>query len=180
MIEGKLSRRYARAFFYLAAESGHEEEIGQEIERFIKVYGAGHLEKVLNNPAFGLEARKRVTVNLAEELQLSSLSVRFLSLLLDRDRLGHVHSIAFHYRRFQDEALGRVKASVTGAKPLDGASLERLITALERISGKKVVLEERTDPELLGGLVLHMEGKVYDGSLRTQLENLKKQIEEGY
>ena len=59
MIEGSLSRRYTRALFQLARESGQEEKIGQEIEGFLGVYAGGQLQKVLTNPAFGMDSRKR-------------------------------------------------------------------------------------------------------------------------
>ena len=180
MIEGKLSRRYATALFQLAVESRREEEIGQEMERFASAYASAHLSSVLNNPAFEVEMRKKIAAKVAEELQLSSLSLHFLSLLLDRDRLASLPSIVFHYRRLQDEAQGRIEARVVGAGPLGSEALEKLRAALEKISAKQVVLNEETDSGLLGGVVVHMEGKVYDGSLRTQLEKMRKQIEEGY
>ncbi len=180
MIEGKLSRRYATALFQLAAQSHREEEVGQELERFASVYDAAHLSSVLNNPAFEMEKRKRIAAQVAGELGLSSLVVHFLCLLIDRDRLQNFPSIVFHYRRLQDETLGRIKARVVAASPLGREMLEKLRLALEKVSAKKVVLGEEVNPALLGGLVIHMEGKVYDGSLRTQLEKMRKQIEEGY
>lgn len=180
MIEGKLSRRYAKALFQLAVEERKVEEIGQELERFASVYASVHLSSVLNNPAFEVETRKRIAAQIANELRLSPLTIHFLSLLIDRHRLVSLPSIVFHFRRLQDEALGRIKARVAAASPLGSEVMDKLGVALEKISGKKVVLGEEIDPKILGGLVIHMEGKVYDGSLRAQLEKMRKQIEEGY
>ncbi len=180
MIEGKLSRRYATALFQLAVESHREEEVRQELERFASAYASVHLASVLNNPAFEVETRKRIAARIAGELRLSPLTVHFLSLLIDRHRLASLPSVVFHFRRLQDEALGRIEARVFAAAPLGSEVLDKLRTALEKIAAKKVVLSAETDTTLLGGLVIHMEGKVYDGSLRTQLEKMRKQIEEGY
>ena len=179
MIEGKLSRRYATALFQLASEAARDEEARQELERFAAACGVAALSTVLTNPAFNLQSRKRIVVQVAEQLKLSPLVIQFISLLLDRDRLDHLQSILFYYRRLQDVARGRVQARVTAASSLGAEELERLYSALKSISGKEVVLDEETDAKLLGGLVVHIEGKIYDGSVRTQLERMGKQIEQG-
>jgi F-type H+-transporting ATPase subunit delta len=180
MIAGKLTRRYAVAIFQLATEAVKDEEVGQELGRFCSVFGVPALSAVLTNPAFSVQSRKRVAVQVAEELKLSSLVIRFLSLLIDRDRLSYLQSIVVYYRRLQDEAHGRVQAGVMSATPLEAQEIDKVRSALKALTGKEVVLEEKTDAELLGGVVVEMEGKVYDGSLRTQLERLRKQIEQGY
>jgi F-type H+-transporting ATPase subunit delta len=180
MIEGKLSRRYASALFQLAREAGRDEETRQELESFEAAYSVPPLSTVLNNPAFDLQSRKKVVVQVAEQMKLSPVATHFLSLLLERDRLGHLESIIFHYRRLQDAARGRVQARVAGAAPLGAEGHERLRAVLKGISGKEVVLTEETDAGLLGGMVVQMEGKIYDGSVRTQLAAMKKRIERGY
>lgn len=180
MIEGSLSRRYAKALFQLAAEAGREEEVGQEISRYAEVYTTSALFRVVSNRALAVRARKNVVVEVARSVGLSSLTIHFLSLLVDRDRVGILPSIASRYRRLLDEAKGRVEARVVAAGPLDSEMLEKLRTALEKISGKKVILHEETDPGLIGGVRIELEGRVYDGSVRTQLEKMKQRIERGY
>jgi F-type H+-transporting ATPase subunit delta len=180
MIEGKLSRRYATALFQLARDAKREEETLQELERIGSVYSAPPLSAVLNNPAFRIDSRKRLVLEVAHRLNLSSLTVRLLSLLLDRDRLNYLESITVYYRRLQDEALGRVHAKVIAAASLTSGDLDHFRAALSGISGKNVVLEQATETRLIGGLVVEMEGRIYDGSLRTQLEKMTKQIEQGY
>jgi F-type H+-transporting ATPase subunit delta len=178
MIVGKLSRRYAAALFQLASEKNKIEETGSELERFEGICSSTPLGAVLNNPAFEIRQRKSVAIRAAEHLQLSPLSIHFLSLLIDRDRLSGLDSILAFYRRFEDEARGRVKAKVVAAAPLGPETAQQLRSALETLSGKEVIVTEETDPALLGGLVLHLEGKIYDGSVRTQLEKMRKQIEQ--
>jgi F-type H+-transporting ATPase subunit delta len=58
--------------------------------------------------------------------------------------------------------------------------IERLREVLGGISGKQVVLHQETDPGLIGGLLVELAGKVYDGSVRTQLEKMKARIPRGY
>lgn len=175
MTEG-LSRRYAKALFQLAREDGHGEDIGREIEEFSSACTDSELQHVLTNPAFGLESRKKVLVQVAKSQRLSSLATRFLSLLLERDRLPHLPAVVATYRRLLNEARGRVEGKVVGAAPLDSPMLEQLRAALRKISGKEVVLQQESDAALIGGLLVELEGKIYDGSVRAQLEKMKERI----
>lgn len=72
MVEGSLSRRYAKALFQLALEGNQEEKVGQEVERFVAVYKDSPLAAALNNPAFAVRSRKNVLVQVARELKLST------------------------------------------------------------------------------------------------------------
>jgi len=180
MIEGSLSRRYTKALFELAREESQEEGIGREIEQFYAAYSGSELQQVLTNPTVGLESRKNIVVRVTQSQRLSSLTVRFLSLLLERDRLTYLPAIVSYYRRLLNEVRGRVEAKVSGASPLEPPMLEQLRKVLREISGKEVVLQEESDPDLIGGILIELEGKVYDGSVRTQLEKMKQRIARGY
>jgi F-type H+-transporting ATPase subunit delta len=180
MTEGSLGRRYAKALFQLAREAGQEEKIGQELEQFDVAYTESDLKQVLVNPAFALEVRKKILAQVTQAEQLSELTRHFLSLLADRDRLSHLAGIVSCYRRLLNEAKGRVEAKVVSVSALEPDRLAQLRGELRGVSGKDVVLQQETDPELLGGLLVELEGKVYDGSIRTQLENMKQRIARGY
>jgi F-type H+-transporting ATPase subunit delta len=179
MIEGSLSRRYTRALFQLAREAGEEEKIGAEIEQFFSAHEQSDLRKVLTNPAFPAAARKAILKQVIAGQQLSPLTGKFLSLLLERDRLDYLPGIVSNYRRLLNEAKGRVEARVVSAMALDGASIDQLRERLRGLSGKDVVLQQETDPALLGGLFVELEGRVYDGTIRTQLEKMKQRIARG-
>jgi F-type H+-transporting ATPase subunit delta len=179
MIEGRLSRRYTRALFQLAREAGAEERIGQEIDQFFSVYNGSDLQKVLINPTFAVPARKKILAQVTQSQQLSALTVKFLSLLLERDRLVELAGIVSCYRRLLNEAKGRVEAKVVSTGALDPAMVEQLRERLRGLAGKEVLLQQETNPSLLGGLWVELEGKVYDGSIRTQLEKMKQRIARG-
>jgi len=78
MIEGSLSRRYTKALFQLAREDRREEQIGREIEEFHTVYSASELHKVLTNPAFAVDTRKKILTQVIQSQQLSPLTAHFL------------------------------------------------------------------------------------------------------
>jgi F-type H+-transporting ATPase subunit delta len=180
MIEGSLSRRYTKALFELAREAGQEEKIGQEIESFLQAYTGSQLHTVLTNPAFGTGSRKRIVIEISNKLQLSILAIHFLSLLLEHDRLTYLPSIVARYRRLLNEAKGRVEAKVVGASALETTMLDRLSQVLHGMSGKEIVMHQQIDASLIGGVLLEFEGKVFDGSVRTQLDNMKQRIARGY
>ena len=180
MIEGSLSRRYSKALFELAREAEREENVGQEIEAFLSAYSGSELPTVLNNPAFGLDSRKKILIEVARKIQLTPLSEHFLSLLLERDRLSFLPAIVTSYRRLLNAAKGRVEAKIVSAAPLEPGAVERLLDSLRRVSGKNVILQQESDPKLIGGLVMELEGKIYDGSVRRQLEKMTQRIARSY
>jgi F-type H+-transporting ATPase subunit delta len=180
MIGGSLSRRYAKALFELALAERREEEVGQEIERFAGVFQDAALNSVLNNPAFAVGSRRKIVAEIARHLQLSPLVIHFLSLLVERDRLSYFPAIVERYRRLLDEKKGQAEARVIAAAPLEESDVNQLRAALEKISGKRVVMQQKTDSSLIGGVVIHLEGKSYDGSVRTQLDKMRKQVEQAH
>jgi F-type H+-transporting ATPase subunit delta len=182
MIEGSLSRRYSKALYELAREDEREESVGLEIEAFLEAYsGSGsELPRVLNNPAFALDGRKKILIEVARSLHLTPLSEHFLLLLLERDRLSFLPAIVTGYRHLLNAAKGRVEAKIVSAAPLGSGVVEQLRDSLRRLSGKDVVVREENDPELIGGLVIELEGKVYDGSVRTQVEKMAQRSARGY
>lgn len=179
MIQGGLSRRYAKGLFLLALEGRREEEAAQEIERFAAGYENGPLPSVLNNPAFDPRDRKKILIEVARGFQLSPMVAHFLCLLLDRGRLNLLASIPSHYRRLLDEVKGRLQARLVTASPMEESTLERFRDALRKISSKEIVLNAETDPELIGGAVVEIEGKIYDASVRAHLDKIKEHLEKG-
>ena len=176
MVEGSLSRRYAKALFQLAREAGNEEVVGAQVEEFLAAYNHSELQVVLTNPAFGVEVRKKILSQVVVSQQLSPLAAHFLALLLERDRLSHLGGIVNRYRRLLNDAKGRVEAKVVSASALDAVMIDSLSQRLRSLSGKEVLLQQEVNPDLLGGLLVELEGKVYDGSIRTQLEKMKQRI----
>jgi F-type H+-transporting ATPase subunit delta len=179
MIAGALGRRYAKALFALALSQRSEEATEQALQALLEAYRGTPLSRLLTNPALPLAKRKALLAEIARAGGASPLLARFLEVLLERRRLPLLPSIASHYRRLYNDHRGRVDAQVTSADGLDAAAEEHLKQALARLSGKEVLLQAKSDPELLGGLVVEIEGKTYDGSVRTQIRRLRQRIARG-
>lgn len=175
MTEGSVPRRYARALFDLGMEAGVPDRLGADLERFVALtrLGDGALGAVMANPVYTTSERAKVLEQVLPRLALHELTVRFLRLLLDKDRMAIVADILREYQAIADRQANRVRASVTTAFELTPAMRDEVARALAAATGKEVVLETTVDPSLLGGIVARVGSTLYDASLRTRLDRLQ-------
>ena len=177
MVVGSLARRYARAIMELAIAANLVDKIGADLRGLAAAYKtAPELGEVLGNASFKKTQRRAIVDALLTRLGAQPLTKTFLNLLLDKERLAVVPDIAREIDAMIEQRAGRVQAVVTSATALTPAQLTQLTATLERLSGKKVVIAKKEDPNLLGGVVAKVGDVVYDGSLRTQLRILRDQL----
>lgn len=174
-----IARRYAKAIVAVAQEQNSLEQTGDELRLLRAVAEDQQIAHGLANPLLSSSARRGLARAIAENLKLRPIMRDFLSLLADHRRLDQLIGIADQYQRILDDILGRVRATITSATPLTPDQLQAINAALAKQTGRSVLAEERVDKDLLGGVVVDIEGKVYDGSLRTQLEALATSIAGG-
>ncbi len=177
MPAGIAPRRYARALFALARDDGKVAEVRAEL----RALGAlleqnAELRDVLMQPLHPAATRLRVLDAVAEALGAGALLRRFFAYLIDQRRLVAFREIEAEFVRLADEAAGRVQARVVTAQPLSPAQRERLTRALAARAGRAVELDVKVDPELVGGLVAQLGDMVYDGSVQTQLAQLRSAL----
>ncbi|MDP2307226.1 MAG: ATP synthase F1 subunit delta [Pseudomonadota bacterium] len=174
MVEGSLARRYAKSMLEIGREENQVDRFGDDLQRFGRlIEGTPELRNVMSNPVFTHAERRAVLDRFTPGLALHPITINFLRLLLDKDRFAALSNIVREYRALSDAEAGRVRATVTTAAELTPVMREAVGRALTQTTGKKVVLESRVDPSLLGGLVAQVGGRVYDASLRTRLERLQ-------
>jgi F-type H+-transporting ATPase subunit delta len=179
MIMGSIARRYAKALFSLAVEKGRVEPWSESLQSLKEgVEGSPDLREVLSNPVYSREQRRAIVEKLAAALRLESEPANLLFLLGDRNRLGYLGAIVDTFRALADEHLGRVRAKVTSAVPLDTSAAQAIADRLSQATKATVLLDREVDPALLGGVVAQVGSLVYDGSLRTQLEDLRRQLKQ--
>jgi F-type H+-transporting ATPase subunit delta len=177
VITGSLARRYAKALLEIGVKQSTYDALGRELDRLAETFTKSpELRTALENLVFPLEKRRQVLEELARKLALSKTVRNFVMLLLEKGRIAHLPDIARAHRALVDEHAGRVRATVISARPLDPALEARLKAALEKQSGKTVLLEKREDPSIIGGLVTQLGDLLYDGSVRTQLAQLREQL----
>ncbi|HEX9051853.1 MAG TPA: ATP synthase F1 subunit delta [Anaeromyxobacter sp.] len=179
MVIGPIARRYAKALFSLAVESGRAEPWAKSLEALREaVLASPDLRDVLSNPVYSREQRRAIVEKLAAALKLDAEPANLLFLLGDRNRLGYLAAIVDTFRELADHHLGRLRATVTSAVKLDDQAAQAIADELSRKHGAQILLDRAVDPALLGGVVAQVGSLVYDGSVRTQLEDLRKQLKQ--
>ncbi len=174
---GSVSRRYARALFDLGRDKGDVEALGRELDVLAGIYASSlELRQTLENPIFKSDEKRAIVEKVLQQAAPSPVLRNFALLLLERRRIGKLPMIARAYQEMVDVQLGRVRAAVTSAKPLDATAQGEIQRALERRTGKKVIMNTSVDPELIGGVVARVGDLVLDGSLRTRLATLGSRI----
>jgi F-type H+-transporting ATPase subunit delta len=179
MPSGAVARRYAKALFQLAREQDAVEQVMGELESLSATLGESpELRDVLLRPLHPAAERRKVLEALSDKLQCGALVRRFASFLIDRRRLVDFGAIRGEFRRLADEAAGIVHAQVRSASPLDEQQRARLASVLSGRVGANVALEVQVDESLIGGLVAQVGDLVFDGSLRTQLRQIRSGLSE--
>jgi F-type H+-transporting ATPase subunit delta len=138
------------------------------------------LADVLLQPLYPVEQRRAVLNAVADRLQAGSLLRRFYQVLIDHRRLLDFEEIRAEFARLADEQAGVQRARVRSARALSDAQQERLRRALGARLGREIALEVSVEPALLGGLVAQVGDLVFDGSLRTQLRQLRSSLASGH
>ena len=169
------ARRYARALLDVAQQS--DPAAVREELRAVRALLEQHSElaEALAHPALPA-AKKRSVLRAALELKLSAPVLRLLELLVERGRLGLLGAIEGAYGALFNAQRGVATAEAVSAAPLGAEERRALTAALERASGLRIELEAREDPALLGGLLVRMGGRSYDGSVRGRLRALRERL----
>ncbi|HEY7745301.1 MAG TPA: ATP synthase F1 subunit delta [Desulfuromonadales bacterium] len=180
MSSSAISRRYAKALVDLGAEQKMVERYGDELARVSSAFAAeSALRLILESPTFPAEKKTAILVDLTEKLQLSGGMKSFLGLLLAKDRIQYLAQIEGNYRQLADELSGILRARIISAAELDAGQCATIRASLEKQSGKKVELKVDIEPSLIGGVQVEIGGKVFDGSVKTQLKRIEDTLKKG-
>jgi F-type H+-transporting ATPase subunit delta len=172
-----LGRRYGRALLDVASEQQKVGPVFQNLVDLTSTWDSSEeLRAIFENPSFGAEARKTVLQAIGQQLELDPIVIRSLELLSDRRRMRFLPDVVLAYRDLAEEREGRVRAEVVTASPMPESYFAELQRMLEKVTGKKVILLKREDASLIGGVVTRVGDKVYDGSVRTRLAELKDEL----
>jgi F-type H+-transporting ATPase subunit delta len=178
MADRSIARRYARAFIELAEEAGAVEAGGADLDRALAAVRAhdDQLLQPLSNPVFTHEERSGVLQAVVPKLGVGALTRNLLFVLLDKGRFGLLPEVVQVFHEFADEKAGRVRVLVQTAAPLTPQLETEVIAALEKVTGKDVIIETQVDERLIGGIVARVGSVVYDASIRTRIENIKQRL----
>lgn len=169
-----VARRYARALLAIGEEEKRLDALTREVRALgDAVASSPELQSLLSNPIVAPQSRHAVMADIAARLGLSPVVRNAALLLTDRRRGASLPAIADALEGLVDERSGKVKAEVTSAAPLSDAQAARIQASLERLTGRKISLARKVDPALIGGVVTRVGDRVFDGSVRTRLEQIR-------
>jgi len=173
-----IARRYAAAL--ADAAGGNAGTVKEELAAWKGlILDNAELASVFGNPAIASTQKENIINELIARTKPSATTANFVRVLLQNGRIMNIGDISSRFEAELAERSGNVSAKVTTARGLSDEQAAELKANLEKLTGKTVALELNTDSELLGGVVAQVGSTIYDNSVRTQLENLRKQIING-
>lgn len=175
--EQRVARVYAEALLNAAEKQNQADEILEELRSLIgELFQADPaIEVFFSSAAVGRKTKAEV-IRTTFEGHVSQTFLNFLLVLNDHERLDLLRPILKAALELRDQRARRIRVQVRSAVTLPEDQRERLRQELERDFQLEPVLETQVDPELLGGVVVKVGDWLYDGSIRTQLENLRRQL----
>lgn len=177
MIDTTLARRYAKALVEIGQANNSLDKYGQNLADLCQLVQASHdFREVLLNPVFTKEDKKKISGEILKKIDTDTMVANFVNVLIDRKRIDQLEGIEEAFREEVDEIRGIKRGEVTSADPLSPDELARVTDSLSTMSGKKVIVSAKVDPSLIGGLVAKVGDMVFDGTIRTQLNQLKESL----
>ena len=171
------SLQYANALADIALEQGAAEPVLNQVADFTAAFREStELRNVLESPAVHRQSKHEVVEKLAARLGASKIVRNFLFVVIDHGRTALLPEIAEAFQEVVRQRQGIAEAEVVSAMELNPWQKNELLQTLERKTGKKIQATYRLEPGLLGGVRVRVGDTVFDGSVRTQLEQMREQL----
>ncbi|HUP62329.1 MAG TPA: ATP synthase F1 subunit delta [Thermoanaerobaculia bacterium] len=173
----RFARPYAHAIMDAAGSPQKANELRGELLRFEKAMrDSAELREFFANPAIDEATKLSVAQKLAGRMQLSDLAVKALEVLVRFHRINDISAILAALAAYVNQALGVAVAEVRSAKNLSADEIAQLADTLSRKVGKKVELDIRTDPALLGGFVARIGSEIWDASVIGKIHKFRESL----
>ncbi len=175
-----IARRYAKALLMIGKEDGQTETYKEELSGIAElIQREKALEQALANPLYDTAGRRKVLVAVIDKMNLSTVMNSFLLLVFEKGRVGFIGSINDFYQKLADELKGVARASLVSATELSSEAVDKIRVSLSNRTGKDIILDIEQDPTLIGGIVTRIGDLVLDGSIKTQLLNMRESLKRG-
>ncbi len=180
MILSLAASRYGRAMAEVVLEPGSQlnpREVAEQLRRVENLLStAPDLRHVMFSPAVASSKKRGVIGQLSGDLGLAPKVRNFLYVVIDHRRIEQLGAIRESFEAAIDQALGFVRADVISAQPLTDSQHGALETQLNKLTGRRVRMQFSIDESLIGGVVARVGSTVYDGSVRGQLDSLRRRM----
>lgn len=173
----RFARPYARAIVDVAGSPEKANELRAELMHFATALRASKdLQDFYASPAIHMDMKLNVTRQLATKMKASDLAARTLEVLTRNHRINDLEAVLEALASLVNSALGVAVAHVRSAKTLSAEEIGELTTTLSRRTGKKVELDLRTDPKLLGGFIVKIGSVVWDASVAGKINKFRESL----
>ncbi len=178
MSQGVIARRYAKALINLAEKD--LENTGKNLTALADVFSnSAELSEVLSDTKVSSQIKQNVLKEILKKIKVSKLVDTFIRYLLAKRRIVLLPNIERAFNLFLQEKLGRIEAGITVAQEISEVTVGKLEKAISRYSGKEVTVNITIDPAIIGGIVTRIGSVVIDGSIHTQLNQIRQSIIRG-
>lgn len=170
--------RYARAFADVTA-SAHLDTaaIDRQLNDFLATWdGSKELREVFENPAIPAPQKVDILDKMNPKLGLERELRNLIAILINNDRIAHIHEVVAAYRAEMQERLGIRQAEIVTARQLSEQERTSLIAGVGQLAGAPIQATFKLDESILGGTVVRIGSTVYDGSVRGRLERLREAL----
>ena len=172
----EIAKEYGTALFMLALEADKKKEYAEALDTVLEVFcEKPEYSGIISSPAISLEERLKV-IEEAFSAYIPEDVLSYLKLLCEKGRIFCFADSVKEYMLLLEESQRVAKAKITTAVEMTDDEKQKLLKKLESISKKTVEPEYYIDKSLLGGVVIELEGRVIDSSLKTQLRDIKEVI----
>jgi len=175
-----VANRYASALFELSAEQGAVGTVSEALKGFKKLLDeSSDFRTLVGNPAFSAAEQTKALSKTLDSAGVAGIAANFLLLVATKRRLHALPAIIEAFQRKEDEANGVTRAEAIVAKPLSEAEEEALKQALARAGGGKTInLDVRSDPSIIGGVIVKLGSRMVDASIKTKLNSIRTRMKE--
>ena len=178
MSQGVIARRYAKALINLAEKD--LEITGNSLAAIADVYSnSTELSEVLSDTKVSSQIKQNVLKKILKKIKVSKLVDTFTRYLLAKRRIVLLPNIERAFNLLLQEKVGRIEAGITVAQEIPEVTVGKLEKAISRYSGKEVTVNITIDPAIIGGIVTRIGSVVIDGSIHTQLNQIRQSIIRG-
>lgn len=175
-MNGLLEKTYSNALFELANEENSLETTFEELDVISKIFTDNpELIKGLSVPTINVLDKKNIISIIFKE-NVSELIFNFINVLVEKGRISYIEKIANEFKISYNEKFGILEITATTTSKMSEVLKNNLINKLESISSKKILLIEKVDESILGGIVLSYGNTQVDASIKSKIDNMRAQI----